>query len=566
MQYILKTLTRLCFLIMPSLCFSQSTMLPQGSKHRILLNRLELLMRDNPELNISTFKPISRKTAVTIAELADSLHKQFPYDPYHHLSAVDRYNLNSLLMNNSEWVTGDQSAFKSKKPLWNTFYKSRADFFAVNEKDFFLAVNPILQLQQSYQTGNSDRIFVNSKGATLRGRIGKGIGFDAYVTDNQERGPDYFQQRVDSFDAVPGAGFYKPFKTTAYDYIDARGSIHFNAGKYFFFQFGYDKNFIGNGYRSLMLSDFGNSYLFLKINTRIWKIQYHNLFMELVPQTINISAGNKILDKKYAAMHHLSINATKWLNVGVFEAVIFGRANHFEFSYLNPIIFLRAAEQQTGSADNAVIGFDFKANAGHQGQFYGQLILDEFLLKEVKAGDGWWGNKFGFQAGGKYINAFGVKNLDVQMEANFVRPFTYSHFDSVANVTHYNQPLAHPLGASFFEGIAMATYQPKPKWTIQAKVIYWKQGLDSANSNFGSNIFKMNSTRSIGDYGYSIATGVRSNGVNTSALVSYEWKENLYLEGSLMYRFFKTAITSADNSLMITIGLRLNMFRKEYDY
>ncbi len=124
------------------------------------------------------------------------------------------------------------------------------------------------------------------------------------------------------------------------------GQSTFTAAKYLDFQFGYDKNFIGNGYRSLFLSDFGNSYLFLKINTRIWKFNYMNLFTELVPQTVNISAGNKLLDKKYAAMHHLSMDVTKWLNIGIFESVVFGRRNHFEFSYLNPVIFLRLAEQQ----------------------------------------------------------------------------------------------------------------------------------------------------------------------------------------------------------------------------
>lgn len=565
MQYILKTLTRLCFLFVPTLCFSQSTTLPQGSKHRILLNRLEMLMQSNPELNVATIKPISRQTAVTIAEMADSLNQRFPYDFYHRLTKVDHHNLRSLLMNNTEWVTGDQSGITSKKPLWNTFYKTPADFFTVNEKDFFLAINPVLQQQQSLETGNGERVFLNSKGITARGLIAKKVGFDAYITDNQERGPQFFQDRVRFYDAVPGVGFYKPFKSTALDYIDARGSIHFNAGKYFRFQFGYDKNFIGNGYRSLMLSDFGNSYLHLRINTSIWKIQYQNLFMELVPQTINISAGNKILDKKYAAMHHLSMNVTKWLNIGIFEAVIFGRENNFEFSYLNPIIFLRAAEQQAGSADNAIIGLDFKANAGHQGQIYGQLILDEFLLREVKAGDGWWGNKFGVQLGAKYINAFNIDNLDLQVEGNVVRPFTYSHFDSVANYSHYNQPLAHPLGANFFEMLGTATYQPKPRWTIQGRVIYWKQGLDSINSNFGFNIFKPNGTRSM-EYGNEVGGGISSRGFNVAGLVSWEWKENLFVEGSLMFRNFKTVNTSADNSLMLTVGLRLNMFRREYDY
>ncbi|HEX2684252.1 MAG TPA: hypothetical protein VHL77_09980, partial [Ferruginibacter sp.] len=495
MQDILKTLIRLSWLFVPTFCFSQSASLPLHYKHDRLLQRLEMLYQDNPELNISTFKPISRQLAARVANLFDSIQVTRPYDVYTKLSPIDQYNLRSLQMNNIEWTNIDPSRFKSKKLLWNALYKTPADFFSVNEPDFFLAINPVLQLQQSFQTGNSERLFLNSKGLTLRGLIGKKIGFDAYITDNQERGPDFFQQRVKSFDAVPGAGFYKSFKTTAFDYLDARGSMYFGAGKYFKFQFGYDKNFIGNGYRSLLLSDFGNSYLFFRVNTSIWKIQYNNLFMELVPQTVQISAGNKILDKKYAAIHHLSINATRWLNVGLFEAVIFGRKNHFEFSYLNPIIFLRGAEQQNGSADNAIIGLDFKANAGHQGQFYGQFVLDEFVLKEVRSGNGWWGNKYAVQFGTKYIDAFEFKNFDIQAEVNLARPFTYSHFDSVANYTHYNQPLAHPLGANFIEGIFLAYYQPKPKWTTQFRFVIWNQGVDSVNSNFGGNIFKPNGSR-----------------------------------------------------------------------
>ncbi len=108
-------------------------------------------------------------------------------------------------------------------------------------------------------------------------------------------------------------------------------------------------------------------------------------------------------------------------------------------------MFLRPAEQQNGSADNAFVGLDFKANIAHRFQVYGQLMFDEFVLSEIKKGDGWWANKWALQLGAKYIDAFGVKNLDLQLETNLVRPFTYSHFDTVANYTHYNQPLAHPL-------------------------------------------------------------------------------------------------------------------------
>ncbi|WP_240347859.1 hypothetical protein [Longitalea arenae] len=524
------------------------------------------MLQSNDDLNLATVKPLSRRFAVRAAEYADSVHKATG----NLLSKVDEYNLRSLLMNNSEWVTStDTSDFYSKKSIWNTFYKTKANLLEINTRDFFFTVNPVLQASLSAESDYSgDRLFLNTRGITVRGLIAKKIGFSAYMTDNQERGPQFVQERIIRDDAVPGYGFYKDYKTTATDYLDARGSIHFTAAKYLDFQFGYDKQFIGNGYRSLFLSDFSNSYLFLKINTRIWKFNYMNLFTELIPQTININAGNKLLDKKYAAMHHLSMDVTKWLNVGVFEAVVFGRENHFEFSYLNPVIFLRLAEQQNGSADNAFVGIDLKANVAKRLQFYGQLVLDELVVKELKDGNGWWANKFAIQMGGKYINAFSVKNLDLQGEINLVRPFTYSHFDSVANYTHYNQPMAHPLGANFVEAIGIVRYQPHPKWTTSARLIVWKQGTDTADSNFGSNIFIPNRNRPAGDYGYKLPNGPRATGVNAQLLISYEVKENLFLEASALIRNYKSGIGSLSdrNSSVITAGIRMNMFRREYDY
>jgi len=93
--------------------------------------------------------------------------------------------------------------------------------------------------------------------------------------------------------------FTSLLKQTGYDYFDARGSFTFNAAKFIDFQFGYDKNFIGDGYRSLFLSDYGNSYLFFKINTRIWKFNYENIFMELMPQ-FKKTGPDTLLDRKYA--------------------------------------------------------------------------------------------------------------------------------------------------------------------------------------------------------------------------------------------------------------------------
>lgn len=564
MQFIVKNLLRTVFLLLPFSLAAQTTYLPQAHKHQPLLDRLEIKLGSLPELPMLSVKPYSRKYAVRLGEYADSVQRS----GMSILSTVDQSNVRSLFMNNSEWVTGDRSDFSTKKGLWNTFYKTKANLVEVDIKDFFLAVNPVFQFNISREADNSARVFQNTKGVSFRGLIAKRIGFSAYLTDNQERGPRFFHQRVDSFNAVPGVGFFKTFKKTGVDYFDGRGSIHFNATKYLDFQFGYDKNFIGSGYRSLFLSDYGNSYLFLKINTRVWKLNYLNLFMELNPR-YSRGTGDNLFDKKYAAIHHLSVDVTKWLNLGLFEAVLFGRKNNFDFTYLNPIMFLRIAEQQNGSADNALVGFDFKANIARRAQLYGQLLMDEFFLKELRAGNGWWANKFGIQLGGKVIDVF-AKNLDLQGEINIVRPFTYSHSDSISNHSHFNQPLAHPLGANFTELIGIVRYQPHPKWTTSLRLIYWKQGIDStgANNNYGSNIFKLNTNRPAGDYGYEIGSGIAAKGLNAQFLVSYEPWENLFIDATALFRKQSkpAGINAAPDASMFTLGVRMNMFHREYDY
>ncbi len=567
MTQFIKTLVRRSIIfLLPVSGFTQSTFLPQGSKSDHFLERMEILLQTNPDLNVYTAKPLSRKVAVRIAEVADSLHKYYPYDYYYRLSKIDQYSLNDLLMNNSEWVTENQDSFKSKKPFLDAFYKNKANFFQVNEKDFFLTLDPVLQEQQSYESGNKERVFLNSKGFTMRGMIGNRLGFSTYLTDNQERGPRFFQDRVAQFSAIPGAGYYKPFKNTAFDYFDARGAIYFNIWKYFDIQFGYDKNFIGNGYRSLFLSDYSAPYLFLKINTRIWKLNYENIFMELISQYARITDYQ--YPKKYAVVHHLSYNAAKWLNLGLYENVVFSRADYFDFSYLNPVIFLVSAQQQNGSPDKTTAGIDFKANIGHSTQFYGQLVINEFVFSQIlHYSRGWWGNKQGLQLGFKYIDIFNVKNLDLQIETNLVRPYTYSHNDTVSNYSHYNQPLAHPLGSNFSEFIVIARYQPFYKLNLEARIIYYRQGLDSGGQNFGSNIFLNYDTRPR-DYGFKIGSGIPATCVNAYAAASYEIKENLFLELSAMHRTYTThdIIPTTSSSTMFTAGIRLNMFRRVYDY
>ncbi|HOZ69184.1 MAG TPA: hypothetical protein PLB49_04695 [Chitinophagaceae bacterium] len=564
-----QSLVRLALILLPISGFSQITFLPQGDKSAMLLDRLEIRAYKDSLFNFSKTRPLSRQHVMNALLSADGKNRLLLNNRVaKSMTKVDQYNLRRIMANNMEYLPDSlRSAFQAKKPFLKNFYTSPANLYEVHVKDFDLVINPVIQVTVSKEKDNSESLFQNTRGLTLRGRIANKIGFATYLTDNQERVPFYVRDFVTARHAVPGAGFYKSFKGTGYDYFDARGYLTFNVTRYIDVAFGYDRNFIGNGHRSLFLSDFGNSNLFLKLNTRIWKFNYQNLFMEL--HNADNRLGDRLIGKKYAAMHHLDVAVTKWLNVGLFEGVVFGRPNRFDFGYLNPIIFYRSVEQQNGSFDNSVAGLDVKANLPHKIQVYGQLMLDEFLLSEIKNNRGWWANKWGLQFGAKYIDAFGIPNLDLQLEHNRVRPFTYSHRDSVANYTHYNQPLAHPLGANFREWIAIARYQPAPKWLITGKLIAYTQGRDSSDRSFGSNIFYPNvAPFRQADFGYEIGSGWKTAVFIGSFLVSYEWKENLFFELSALVRKqeTKTAPIVSGNTSVISLGLRWNMHRREFDF
>ena len=146
-----QTSLRLFFLLIPFAAISQTTYLPQDARENILIERLEIKGQKDSFLNFSKLKPYSRKTVIPLIEsnagrldgtiAADPVYDSNNISSVKKLSSVDLYNARMALINSSEWTS---QKFASKKPFLKSFYKSPANLFEVNTKDFFLAVNPVV--------------------------------------------------------------------------------------------------------------------------------------------------------------------------------------------------------------------------------------------------------------------------------------------------------------------------------------------------------------------------------------------------------------------------------------
>ncbi|MFN4081628.1 MAG: hypothetical protein ACK4NS_12070 [Saprospiraceae bacterium] len=470
--------------------------------------------------------------------------------------------------------TPDSLPFKppAQRGLWGAFFRSRANLFEVTTPHFAMQVNPMLYLSADFDRADSLLLFENSRGIEVRGQVDNFLYFYTNLIETQARFPSYVREWTRAQKAVPGAGFFKPFNTKrfdsreSFDFNVATAYIGFRLSRHIHLQFGHGAHFIGFGARSLLLSDFGPPRFFLRMHTRVWKLHYQNLFMELSPVSqIQVPDGTR-LPKKYAALHYLSFRPTPRLSVGFFEGTILHRSRQFEFQYLNPVIFYRTVEGMIGSPDNIVLGADAHWDPKPGIRLYGQFMLDELIVSELLSRRGWWGNKYGVQAGLKYCDAFGVAHLDLQGEFNAVRPYAYAHGDSLNSYTHYNQPLAHPLGANFKEWVFAARYRPLPRLFMNARWIAYRRGEDQPGKNWGSNPL-LSYDRRVQDFNNRTGQGDDRRVSHLALDIAWRFMPNLF--GEFRMRLRTSASGDAPERRIaqpLGLALRWNMWPRDIDW
>lgn len=348
-----------------------------------------------------------------------------------------------------------------------------------------------------------------------------------------------------------------------------RGYLSYTPIKYFNFRLGYGRHFIGDGYRSLFLSDEGNPYPYFNIQTKVWRLKYVNIFA-WQRDFLGSNYNGANIRNKFSSSHFISLNAFKGFNIGIFETVIWQAKDTlvnrgFDVNYLNPIIFFRPVEYATGSADNVILGLSLSYRFLDKYQFYYQCSIDEFLLKEIQNNNGWWANKFGMQGGFKAYEPFDWQGIFFQLEFNWVRPFTYAHRRSIQAHGHQNLPLAHIKGANFHE-ILMRVNKSWGRLNLYTFVMYNQYGSDQDTASYGGDVFRSYEDRS-SDYGHKTGQGLKNNLFLAKISMNYLLfpESALTLEAGYEFRLNQNRLATNISNYYF-ISLKSNLWNRNRDY
>lgn len=575
--------------------YTMSFRIPLGSEPDANNSKASLVTKTNTiigneeltEYNSIEKLPYANEEYTSSLNIPLSHHNYSLFDPYINQVGANNHTAQKPFIYNevNKYYNfeSENKAISKERTSWLGRKWWNEHMVTLKGKDYWFTLDPGVDLQAGKDTDADVSTYNNTRLIYTQGGIGKQVNFFATIYESQGRFADYFNRYAESIKPdggnpaiIPGRGIAKRFKKDSYDYPVATGYVSFTPSQYFNIQLGHGKNFIGDGYRSLFLSDNASPYPFFKLNTTIWKLKYTNTWMSLRDVRSEVTEDGSFRTK-FMANHYLSYNITKRLNIGLFESVIWENDNDrgFDFNYINPVIFYRAIEFSTGSrGGNALIGLSAKYKINNRVNAYSQLIIDEFSTSDIFGGNGSYKNKIGYQIGAKYYDAFGLKNLYLQAEYNRVRPYTYSHNTVVLNYGHTNQSMAHTLGANFSEFITIARYQRGRIFT-SAKLIFAKRGFEFNTSEdsffYGGDIYGTEDNR-IADEGNELAQGNTTDFFHGEFQLGYVINpaSNLKIYGNLIYRDYSPKVNTAtifsNQTTWFNFGIRTDLFNWYYDF
>jgi len=519
------------FLVFISYSFSQTVYV--SSEHWVYeyLDRLEA--KQYLPFVLNSTKPMTRD------EIAG--HLKSVYQNKQKLNRVELDQLQFLLGEFREELPGIYSRQKTTLDritgskwldpvLPDILYANGRNLFSMSSGPMRFYWDPILFRKRLYANADtlsgSERVFEDSNGFVLWGTLGQFAGFYTNVRDTREWGTRLYPGR-ENFTAER-LGFVQGGGDQIY-HDETRAYVVLNR-KYFYFQFGKDKNKWGPGYSGqLALSDWATSYDFAKLQVIAQRFKFTGLWGVLQHYEPGFFIGNH--QEKYIAAHRLEFAPFDFMELGLYETLIYS-GRKFEPAYLNPVMFYRSAEHYLGDRDNATMGLDVELKLLPNTKIYGELFIDD--LTTGKLGTDFYGNKFAYLIGGYYVDAASIPNLDVRLEYARVRPYTYSHIYDLNGYRHYTTGLGHRIGPNADDLYLELVYRYSRRLKMKSFYEVRRHGANADSVNTGGSMF---APHRFGDSETaSFLDGILEKTTGAGVNVSYELAREFYIR--LQYNYY----------------------------
>ncbi len=448
-------------------------------------------------------------------------------------------------------------------------------------KNSVFTLDPYLDAGLSKSNEKSGTLVNFSAGINMQAAFNKKFSFNLGVITNINEYPKYLDSAIyakfDRFDStsgryiIPGENAAKLEKGNRFAYTNFNFNLTYTPTKYFLISGGYGKNFIGDGYRSLLLSDNSNNYPYVRLQARLWKITYNVLYNHYTNNFWYNVDGKA--QPKYSTIHYLGFNSKK-LQLALFDEVTWlakdtNFKRGFDVHYLNPIIFMRPIEFTLGSPDNAMVGFNAKYKIYKKGFIYGQIALDDIYIKEsLDANAQYFGNKYALQLGIWNKDIFNLKGLSYRFEWNGVRPYVYGHGvggNVSLNYTNFYQSLTTPFGANYNEFISLFNYANK-RWYGTLENLYTIRGENPGLPyNNGEDLW--GGEKGVPAFGSKTGQGIKTKYSYNQLTAGYliNPANRLGVEVNIAYRSRKSSIVN-QSEFYFGFGVKTSLYNLYHDF
>lgn len=314
-------------------------------------------------------------------------------------------------------------------------------------------------------------------------------------------------------------------------------------GRLFSVQLGHERVLWGNGQdQKMVLSDNIRTFDFIRADVQYKAIKYTFLHAWLLgsqstlhftmPFDPSAEFSETVIADKYFAGHRLELGFPGLFDFGFQEMYIYSNRS-VDLAYLNPFILLESAQRSRGERDNGFWAFDIKTHFLPGFQLHGTLLYDDIHVPDMFT-DKWY-DKYAWQAGIAYADAFTIPNTTLMVEYTHVEPWVFGHERSRDNsYTSLGAVLGPGAGPNADSWLIRMDVLPARNLFLSARVTFGRKG-DNVFDSLGTILRNVGGDalmphRTTDPQTKTFLDGVRTNSRRFEFLATYEFINQMWLD------------------------------------